>query len=509
MGLKNYIQFLDVEKRFGPIVANHHVNFSVQQGTIHAIVGENGAGKSTIVKILFGLYPKDSGQIFIQDQEVHFTSPIEAKSHGIGMVHQHFMLSEPMTALDHFFLEENPTSLLKNFFPLKRKELLEELKQLSQKFNMPVPWMELVKNLPVGVQQRIEVLKILYKNANILILDEPTAALTPQEVKTFFEQLRFLKEKGKTILLITHKLNEVMSIADFVTVMRKGTTVSTKKVSELSESTLASLIVGTELKTIEKPGYQDLSHQKITLSVNNLSLTQKNKKILNNISFEIHAGEILGLCGVSGNGQSELIQALLCPQDQDYGGEILFLGEKTLLKKTKDLRKIQVTCLPENRLKQALLLDQNALQNFLMGFQYQNNFQKNGILNKEKILEKTKNAFQALDIHPKNFDLELKYFSGGNQQKLVVAREIQSQPKLLIAAQPTRGVDIGAIQTIHQELLKLKNQGTAILLISTELSEILSLSNRIMVIFDGQIKAVLKNQNLSEEELGRHMGGLS
>lgn len=507
MDAKNYIQFLNVEKRFGSIVANHNVNFSVQQGTIHAIVGENGAGKSTIMKILFGLYPKDSGQIFIQDQEVHFTSPIEAKSHGIGMVHQHFMLSEPMTALDHFFLEETSFHFLKNFFPLKRKKLLKELNQLSQKFNMPVPWMKLVKNLPVGVQQRIEVLKILYKNANILILDEPTAALTPQEVHVFFEQLRFLKETGKTIILITHKLNEVMAIADFATVMQKGTTVLTKKVSELNESTLASLIVGTEIKAIKKPVLQKTSNQNIVLNVKNLSLIQKNKKILDRISFKIRAGEILGLAGVSGNGQSELIQALLCPQDQHYDGEILYLGKNTLSKKTKDLRKMQMACLPENRLKQALLLDQNAPQNFLMGFQ--NGYQKNGILNNSQILEKTKKAFQTLDIHPFNFNLELKYFSGGNQQKLVVAREIQTKPKLLIAAQPTRGVDIGAIQTIHQELLKLQSHGTAILLISTELSEILNLSNRIMIMFDGKIKATLENQNLSEEELGRHMGGLS
>ena len=503
------IEFKNVKKVFGTCIANHNVSFSVERGTIHAIVGENGAGKSTIMKILFGMHQRDEGQIFLNGEEVHFKTPAQAKKAKIGMVHQHFMLAGSMIALDHFFLERS-TSIWRNLFsPLDRKALHQQLLALSEKFLMPVPWFEKISDLSVGIQQRIEVLKLLYEHADILIFDEPTAVLTPHEVEAFFQQLKNLQSQGKTILLITHKLKEVMAIAENVTVFRKGETVGTQAVKDLNEDKLAHLMIGKALQKVQKVPYA--GSEKKLVSVQNLNLLQKDKKLLQSLNFQIRAGEILGIAGVEGNGQSELIRALIRPQDfaKNISGEVQILSASTLSLQTHNIRSLGVACLPENRQKQALLMDKSAKDNFLLGYQDSPRYQKRGILNSARVDEAVALAFQNLDIRPNLPDLSIQDFSGGNQQKLVVAREVQASPAFLIASQPTRGVDIGSIQNIHREILKLKEQGSAILLISSELSEILDLSDRVLVFFEGKIVADLPNENLNEEILGSYMGGLS
>lgn len=491
------IQFKNVSKSYGSCVANKSISFDVSLGSIHALVGENGAGKSTLMKLLFGLDQPDSGEILLNQKPLNFESPIQAKKAGFGMVHQHFMLAGPLPAIDHILLddtEESPGlfSLFKNL-PREKKRL--ELEKVSEAYKMPVPWKEKIENLSVGQQQRIEILKLLYNKAKILILDEPTAVLTPQEIDSLFAQLKELRNQGATILLITHKLKEVFQLADAVTILRQGTSIATKRISETNPTELAELMVGRKLAQNPIRKTTALSQEKY-LDIEALNLISEKKYLLKNIHLHVRGGEIVGLAGVEGNGQSLLLQSLLLPKK--VPGQIS--GRAHFFKDNFGL-------FAEDRIRQAILPELNMLENYLLGQQDKKLYKKVGFIKKQKLLASLQKAFTDFDIRPQNPQLRVGQMSGGNQQKLVVAREIERQPQLLIAAQPTRGVDIGAIEIIHEQIMKLRDSGAAIFLISSELEELMKLSDRIYVICSGEIMGELQRKDFDEKKIGLMMTG--
>ena len=465
------IEFRNVSKRFGAVMANEDLCFSVQAGSIHGIIGENGAGKSTAMKILFGMYQPDSGEFFLDGKSCQFKSPVDSMNAGIGMVHQHFMLAEALTALDNVILYQDfqGSSLSK----INRKALLEQLEAVAKKYGFQIDWNEIVENLPVGVQQRIEIIKILSRDSRIIILDEPTAVLTPQEVLEFFEQLRRLKAEGKTILIITHKLKEILSITDAVTVFRSGRAVANQITKDCTIESLAEIMMGHS----DSLSFQ--WHQSPKLSTRKMIH-------LSTYKFDLHHGEIVGIAGVEGNGQDSLIQEFL---------------DST--KKTEFI----VGQLPEDRLKFGMLKNRPAFENFYLTHRGLAEFRSGLFLNIKKLIHETFQQMKKFDVRPTNAKLDLDGFSGGNQQKFVVARELYHEPNIILAAQPTRGVDIGAIQYIHTELLKARDAGTSVLLVSSELDELMKLSDRILVLYRNQIIAEFQRNQFNEITIGAAMGG--
>ncbi len=496
------LQFIQVSKAFGSVSANQNVSFSVEAGSIHALVGENGAGKSTIMKILFGMYQRDGGDIRMNGRSIHFYNSFEAKQAGIGMVHQHFMLAGPLTALDHIFLD-GPCK--KNLFSrLNKTSKLKELENLSKNYGMPVPWNEKIENLSVGFQQRVEILKLLHNQSRILILDEPTAVLTPQEVQTLFTQLRSLKSSGHTVILITHKLAEVAELADTVSIFRQGQVVQTCAVKTTTAIEMSEWMIGRELGKIEKNPVQLRSE---SFELRNLTHAKSN---LQNLNLKIQGGEIVGIAGVEGNGQSELIQILLNPSKfQDFKGEIFWNQNSIRFDKPQDLKRKSFSYLPEDRLDHGSLIGMNLKENFLLGQERSNQFQRKGFLNWNAIEQATVTAIQKFDVRPDDSNQNFANLSGGNQQKLVAAREFSRNPKFLLAAQPTRGVDIGSIERLHLEILKWRDLGCPILLISSELEELIKLSDRIVVIFKGQFVGEMDSSSFDEMKLGKWMTGVS
>jgi simple sugar transport system ATP-binding protein len=504
------IEFKGITKKFGSVNANKDVSFQIQKASIHALVGENGAGKSTICNILFGLYKADSGEIKINGKKVSFSSPIEAKAAGLGMVHQHFMLAGPITALDHVVIEKNQQqSFWKNLFAkVDRKKILDELNQLSLKFNMIVPWEKKIEELSVGIHQRIEILKLLYNHSEILILDEPTAVLTPQETEGFFEQLRELRKAGKTIIIITHKLKEVKALADTVTVMKAGQTVGTYPVREMTVEKLGALMVGSELQIVQVERQREATGL-VRLSLRDYSIRIGEKEVLKKLNLELRPHEIVGIAGVEGNGQTELINSIVRPWAyRGYRwGNLDFKEESLLLLSSRGVRNMGIAFFPEDRLHQAVLPEGSALENFLLGQQYNEEFNRFGFIQWKKLRQHLDVVMQKFDVRPQNMNLPLEKFSGGNQQKLVVGREMSTDPELLIAAHPTRGVDIGAMQIIHREMIDLRNKGGSILLISSDLDELFKLSDRIFVLFEGQFVAQFFHYEFDEKKIGAKMGG--
>nr|WP_319249177.1 ABC transporter ATP-binding protein [uncultured Celeribacter sp.] len=501
------IELRGISKAFGPVQANKDISITVAKGTIHGIIGENGAGKSTLMSILYGFYKADAGQVMINGKEVHITDSQTAISAGIGMVFQHFKLVENFTVLENVILGAEDGGLLKPSLAKARKLL----KQLSDEYELSVDPDALVEDLSVGHQQRVEILKALYRQADILILDEPTGVLTPAEADHLFRILEGLKAEGKTIILITHKLREIMEITDTVSVMRRGEMTATVKTAETSPEELAELMVGRKvLLRVDKAPAQPGSP---ILEVENLQVTdEQGVQRVKGIDLQVRAGEILGIAGVAGNGQTELLEVL--GGYQTGTGTIRINGEPIDLSgKDSDgqsRRARGISHVPEDRHDEGLILDFQAWENMVFGYHNAPEYQKNRFLmDNAGIKAMTQKQMDKFDVRPPNPKLEAKSFSGGNQQKIVLAREIDRNPDLLLIGQPTRGVDIGAIEFIHQQIVALRDQGKAILLVSVELDEIMSLSDRIAVMFDGKIMGERLPSETNEGELGLLMAGIT
>ena len=497
------IELKDICKTFGLVEANKDISFRVNKGAIHGIIGENGAGKSTLMSILYGFYQADSGEIFIDGHEVKMNDSHAAIQAGIGMVFQHFKLVENFTVLENIILGvENHWRLAPSL--ANARKLLTEL---ADEYELELDPDAKIEDLSVGQQQRVEILKALYRNADILILDEPTAVLTPAEADHLFRILKGLKNQGKTILLITHKLREVMEITESVSVMRKGQMVTTINTPETSPEGLAELMVGRKvLLQVEKT---DATPAESVLDIENLKVMD-NRSIerLKGISFSVRAGEIVGIAGVDGNGQSELLKALggYAPAT----GTIKIKGQKIDLEgDAQSRRESGIAHVPEDRQSEGLVMDFKAWENVVLGYHNSALYKKMGVFMSARSMKRDINEkIERFDIRPPLEDLQTKYFSGGNQQKIVLAREIDRNPDLLVIAQPTRGVDVGAIEFIHQQILDLRDQGKAILLVSVELDEIISLSDRILVMFDGHIVGETNTDNIDEQELSCLMAGI-
>ena len=500
------IELKGVSKAFGPVQANKDINIAVPRGTIHGIIGENGAGKSTLMSILYGFYRADAGEIFINGKLTAIPDSQSAIRAGIGMVFQHFKLVQNFTVLENVVLGAEDGPMLTSSLAKARKVLT----QLAQEYELDVDPDALIEDLSVGHQQRVEILKALYRQADILILDEPTGVLTPDEADHLFRILSGLREQGKTIILITHKLREIMEITDHVSVMRRGTMVGNVKTSETSPELLAELMVGRKVLLEVEKG--PASPGAVVLAVDNLAVRDDNKvERLKGISFEIRAGEILGIAGVAGNGQSELLEAL--GGITNATGRITVNGVDLPLAGVSNngqtRRAAGIAHVPEDRQSLGLIMDFAAWENVALGYHNAPEYQKNALfMDNDALRADTIRKMETFDVRPPDCWLPAKSFSGGNQQKIVVAREMERNPDLLLIGQPTRGVDIGAIEFIHKQIIALRDAGKAILLVSVELDEIMSLSDRIAVMFDGKLVGFRDPEKTDERELGLLMAGI-
>ena len=505
-GTSPAVELRGLSKRFGTCVASDCVNLHVERGSIHGIVGENGAGKSTAMKMLYGVFRPDAGEILVNGKTCSWSSPADAIAAGIGMVHQHFMLAGPHTALDNILLGSEPS----RFGLINRKQARRQLEKLSEQYGLHLDFEQPVEELPVGIQQRIEILKLLYRNANILILDEPTAVLTPQEANALFENLRRLREQGKTILLITHKLKEVMAFTDRVTVLRDGRVTGEKQTSDTNSQELANLMVGRQvLLKVDVPPGKPLPE--LAMEVRNLAVSDNRgaRHRLSNVTFSVNRGEIVGIAGVEGNGQTELIQAMLHPRDPKCrsSGSVKFLGRDVTVWPARDIREFGVAVIPEDRQNEGLLMARSLAENFALGQHRSSEFSRVGVLESRNIARSAASAMQEYDVRPAELTMRAGKLSGGNQQKLIIAREFHRNPKVLIAAQPTRGVDVGAIEFIHKRIIRARDDGAGVLLISAELDEIMALSDRILVMFEGKIVGEFLRGKVDETTLGLKMAG--
>jgi len=500
------LELRNITKRFGDVLANDAVSIKVVPGTIHAIVGENGAGKSTAMRIAYGFYTADSGDILVNGQVREIRTPHDAIALGIGMVHQHFMLVEPMTVAENIVLGAEPGSAAS----LDLKRAGAEIRKVSDEFKLSVDPNATIESLSVGQQQRVELLKALYRHAQLLILDEPTAVLTPQEVEEFFTILRRMRTQGKTIVIITHKLSEVLAISDNVTVMRDGRVVGDVKTSETNAAALARLMVGREvLLRVEKP---DAKTGAPVLGVRELSIAVRDGTLrLDKVTFEVRAGEIVGIAGVEGNGQTELIEALAGLVPGSYvSGTIAFEGRDITQTHARKRKELGIAHVPEDRHRRGLLLDFSLAENTILGVHYRKPA-VTGIgsvmLDESGIQNRTKQVIRDFDVRPPNPALPARALSGGNQQKLIIGREFELPPKLLLVSQPTRGVDIGAIEFIHRKIVAMRDAGCAVLLVSAELEEVTALSDRLLVIHNGRIVGEVDPKSATNEAIGLMMTG--
>jgi len=499
---KGVIEMTGITKYFGDLAANDHIDLTVHEGEVHALLGENGAGKTTLMNILYGLYQPTSGEIRIKGQKVAVSNSNVAIAHGIGMVHQHFMLIPPFTVAQNIILGKE---IVKGMGTLDMTRAEEEVRALSGQYDLYVDPHAKVEDITVGMQQRVEILKALYRNADILILDEPTAVLTPQEIRELIRIMRSLTSQGKTVILITHKLKEIKQAADFCTIIRRGKKIDTVRVAQISEEELASKMVGREVSFSVNRLPRETG--KPVLEIRDLVVRDnRGLRAVDGLSLEVRRGEILGIAGVDGNGQKELVEALTGLRKVE-SGKVLINGVEKTGHTPRDILDSRVATIPEDRQKRGLVRDFTIAENLILENFRKKPFSNRGILNFSAISEFARDLLERFDIRPRNEMARGWSLSGGNQQKVIIAREVTNDPDLLIASQPTRGLDVGAIEYVHQSLVAQRDKDKAVLLVSLELDEVMDLSDRIAVIYEGRIVGQLNSDEADENTLGLMMAG--
>jgi len=502
--MENYvIEMMNITKVFPGIIANDDITLQLKKGEIHSLLGENGAGKSTLMSILFGLYIPEKGIIKKDGEIVKISNPNDANALGIGMVHQHFKLVEVFSVLDNIILGVEPSK----FGFLTKTEARNKVIALSEKYGLKVNVDAIIEDISVGMQQRVEILKMLYRDNEILIFDEPTAVLTPQEIEELMNIMRNLTKEGKSILFISHKLNEIMAVSNRVTVLRKGKCIGTVDVKDTSKEELSRMMVGRDIDFVIKK--EKVKQGEPVLSVNNLTVAShlhKNNAV-KNVSFDVNCGEIVCIAGIEGNGQSELVYAIT-GLEKTVSGTLTLNGTNITTESIRKRSKLGMSHIPEDRHKFGLILDYTLENNLILQRYWEPTFQSHGFINREAIREYSDELIKQYDIRSgQGSTTMVRSMSGGNQQKAIIAREIEKNPNLIVAVQPTRGLDIGAIEYIHKQLLNERNSGRAVLLISLELDEVMNISDRILVMYDGEIVAELNPAKTTMNDLGLYMAG--
>ena len=503
MNNKYIIEMLNIRKEFPGIVANDDITLQLKKGEIHALLGENGAGKSTLMSVLFGLYQPEKGEIRKNGEVVKINNPNDANDLGIGMVHQHFKLVEIFTVLENIILGVEPNKM--GF--IQKKEARKKVVELSEKYGLKVDPDALIENISVGMQQRVEILKMLYRENEILIFDEPTAVLTPQEIDELMKIMKNFAAEGKSILFITHKLNEIMAVADRCTVLRKGKYVGTVDIKDTNKEELSKMMVGRNVNF--KVDKTDAKPSETILSVKDVCVQSKlgGHDSVSNVSFDVKAGEIVCLAGIDGNGQTEFVQALT-GLDKIKSGSISICGEDMTKASIRKRTKAGMSHIPEDRHKHGLILDYSLEDNIVLQRYYEPEFQKNGFIKRDAVREYANKIIDQYDVRSGQGAITIaRSMSGGNQQKAIVGREIDKDHKLLVAVQPTRGMDVGAIEYIHKQLIATRDEGKAVLLVSLELDEVMNVSDRILVMYEGEIVGELDPKTTTVEELGLYMAG--
>jgi len=495
------LELKGIKKIFPGVIANDDVNFDLNKGEIHVLLGENGAGKTTLMNIVYGLYQQEAGDIFIKGQKVNIKNPRDAIKLGIGMVHQHFMLVHNFTVAQNMILGHETRKGLN----LDIDKAVTDTKALSEQYGFNIDPNAIIEDMTVGQQQKVEILKALYRGAEILILDEPTAVLTPQEIEDLGVILRNLVKQGKSIILITHKLKEVMSLSDRVTIIRRGKVIDIVNTKDTNIDELAEMMVGRKVNLVVSK--KEAKFGGATLKIENLNvLDHRGLPAVKNVNLEVRKGEILAIAGVDGNGQTELVEAIAGLR-KSTSGKIELNNKDITGKSPKDAIEAGLGHIPEDRHKRGLILKYSLAENSILGIHYKEPFAKGIIMNYNKVKDHARKLIANYDVRTPNEDVAASALSGGNQQKMIVAREIEKDPELIIAAQPTRGLDVGAIEYIHKRLVEERDNGRAVLLVSLELDEVLSLADRIAVIYDGEIVDILDAKEATEQKLGILMAG--